>query len=169
MFPANSPMAADPPARPKRGRNSSSDQLSPEPRDDVKRSTNKTVDIHLGNCQLIALGYINLGVDRIETRIRDLIRRNEQANTAVARRRKGQGRRSRRQEQEVGSALSPILTGCARSFNERGDFPRLSSQGNWQEVSKVPPFVLPMYSILSMRLRISPRSNRTFPSSCCRK
>ena len=110
MFPANSPMAADPPARPKRGRNSSSDQLSPEPRDDVKRSTNKTVDIHLGNCQLIALGYINLGVDRIETRIRDLIRRNEQANTAVARRRKGQGRRSRRQEQEVGSALSPILT-----------------------------------------------------------
>ena len=102
-------MAADPPARPKRGRSSLSDQLSPEPRDDVKRSTNKTVDIHLGNCHLIALGYINFGVDRIETRIRELLRRREQENNAVTRRRQGQGRRSRRHEQQVGSTLSPNI------------------------------------------------------------
>jgi hypothetical protein len=96
------PPTDDPQAQPKRGRNSSADNSSPEPREDVKRSTNKTVDVHLGTCPLIALGHINLGLDRIEARIQELIRRSEQQKTAVARRRKGKGKRRARHEDEVG-------------------------------------------------------------------
>src|SRR5271156_1352198 len=94
------------PNRSKRGRQTSSDNSSPEPRDEVKRSSNKTVDVHLGNCPpppLLGPGLINSSVDRIEARIKELIRQNEQQNKAVASRRKGHGKRRQRHESEVGA------------------------------------------------------------------
>lgn len=76
------------PNRSKRGRQLSSDNFSPEPRDEAKRSSNKTIDVHL---------------DRIEARIQELIRQNEDQNKAVVKRRKGHGKRRQRQESEVGA------------------------------------------------------------------